>query len=142
MTIFKRIVVAYDGSAGSERALQVGLRLAHEQGSELCVLSVEEQLPHYAATVGEMDEERGRANQYFEELGQRATEQAAQLGVPISQHVEPGQSAKTIVNFAKEGQFDLLVLGRSGHSLTWGPFMGTTTDKVTRHAPCAVLVVP
>ncbi len=142
MAIFRRILAAYDGSEGSERALQVALQLAQAHASELCVLSVEEQLPRYAATVGEMDEEKERANHYFEKLGERAAEQAAKLGVTISQRVEPGQPAITIVNFAKNRQFDLLVLGRSGHSETWGRFLGTTTDKVTRHASCAVLVVP
>jgi nucleotide-binding universal stress UspA family protein len=138
---FKNILVAYDGSAGSERALQVATSLAHDYGAELCVLSVEEQLPHYAATVGEMDAEKIQANHYFEQLGERAAEQAALAGVVISQYVLPGQPAKTILSYAEEGHFDLLVIGRSGHSNTWGHFMGTTTDKVTRHAPCSVLVV-
>lgn len=142
MAIFKRVLAAYDGSAGAERALQVALQLAQDQDSELCVISVEEQLPHYAATVGEMDEEKERANQFFEKLGEQVTQQAAKLGVPVSQHVEPGQPAKTILEFAKEGHFDLLVIGRSGHNGTWGRFLGTTTDKVTSHAACAVLVVP
>ncbi len=142
MAIFRRILAAYDGSAGAERALQVALQLARDEDSELCVISVEEQLPHYAATVGEMDEETERANQFFEELGERVTEQAAKLGVSVSQYVQPGQPAKTILSFAKEGQFDLLVIGRSGHNGTWGRFLGTTTDKVTGHAACAVLVVP
>ena len=139
--LFKKILVAYDGSTGSAHALETAIKLAHEHNSELIVLSVEEQLPHYAATVGEMDEEKERTNHYFEKLGAQATEQASAAGVTIRQEVLAGQPAKTILKYAEEGRFDLLVIGRSGHGGTWGRFMGTTTDRVTRHAGCSVLVV-
>ncbi|HEX2915815.1 MAG TPA: universal stress protein [Chloroflexia bacterium] len=139
--LFKKILVAYDGSAGAERALETAIKLAHEQGTELCVISVEEQLPHYAATVGEMDEEKERTNHYFEKLLLRAAEQAAVAGVTIRPQVLAGQPAKTILKYSEDGRFDLLVMGRSGHGGTWGRFMGTTTDKVTRHAGCTVMVV-
>ncbi len=35
---------------------------------------------------------------------------------------------------------DLIVLGHSGHSAVWGRFLGTTAEKVSRHAHCSVLI--
>jgi nucleotide-binding universal stress UspA family protein len=56
--MFRRILVGYDGSAGSRAALVAGLRLAAESGATLTTLTVQHHLPRYGATIGEVDEER------------------------------------------------------------------------------------
>ncbi len=63
--MYRRILVAYDGSEGLRRALKAGLQLAEIGRSELRALCVEERLPHYAATVGEMEEMRAERDHYF-----------------------------------------------------------------------------
>jgi nucleotide-binding universal stress UspA family protein len=50
--MFTRILVAYDGSDGAKAALRIGIGLAKSLGTELHSISVEEHLPHYAATIG------------------------------------------------------------------------------------------
>ena len=52
-----------------------------------------------------------------------------------------GHEAETIVTFAKEGRFDLLVIGFVGHSNIWGRIMGSTTQNISRLAPCSVVIV-
>jgi len=42
---------------------------------------------------------------------------------------------------AQEGKFDLILVGHSGLSGVWAKFLGTTAEKVSRHAPCSVLIV-
>jgi hypothetical protein len=34
-----------------------------------------------------------------------------------------------------------VVIGHTGHSGVWGLFLGTTAEKVSRHAACSVLIV-
>jgi nucleotide-binding universal stress UspA family protein len=41
----------------------------------------------------------------------------------------------------KEGGYDLVVMGHTGHSSAWGTFMGMTAEKMTRHVTCSVLVI-
>ncbi len=139
--MYKKILVAYDGSAGSEKAIQAAMQLAHELDAELWVLSVEEELPQYISSGPKPDEERVWSNHYFEQLGERAAEYATMVGVVINQEILKGHSARTIVEYAEEGKFELLVIGNSGHSEAWGDFLGATADKVTRYASCSVLVV-
>jgi len=55
--------------------------------------------------------------------------------------VRPGHPAKAIVEVAKEGKFDLSLMGHSGLSEVWTRLLGTTAEKVSRHAPCSVLIV-
>ncbi|MBM2826178.1 MAG: Universal stress protein, partial [Dehalococcoidia bacterium] len=63
--MFRKILVGFDGSEGSWRALRAAIALAQEQASEVWAVSVEDHLPHFAATVGEMEEEKEFANHYY-----------------------------------------------------------------------------
>lgn len=139
--MFHRIVIAFDGSPGARRALTVGLDLARELGAAVWVLSVEEYLPHYAATVGEVLEEKDERDRYFAALQAEATAMGRERGLAVRTEIRAGQAARAITAFAEEERADLLVIGHSGHSEVWGRFMGSTADKISRHAPCSVLVV-
>ncbi len=138
--MFARIVLAYDGSAGAQRALNAAAGLAAEMGSEVVVVSVEDHLPHYGATVGEVDEERA----FEQRIAQRClTEASARLdeaGVKTRTEIRAGHAAQEIVRAATDHAATLIVVGASGHSGVWGRFLGSTTEKVSRHAPCAVLI--
>jgi nucleotide-binding universal stress UspA family protein len=140
--MYRRILVAYDGSAGAKRALIAAAALAEEWGSELCALWVEEHLPHYAATVGEVDEEKAVQDRYFGQLQVEAIALGREHGVQVRTEERIGQPARVVTDFAQELGSDLLVIGRSGHSEVWGRFLGSTADKISRYAPCAVLIVP
>ncbi len=53
-----------------------------------------------------------------------------------------GKDYARILEYAEEQAVDLIVLGRHGHS-AFGKFLfGNVAEKVVRHAPCPVLVVP
>jgi len=54
--MYRRILVALDGSEAARKALQAALVLARTHGAHLHALGVEERLPRYAATVGEVEE--------------------------------------------------------------------------------------
>ncbi|MBX5490887.1 MAG: universal stress protein [Chloroflexi bacterium] len=138
---FRKILVGFDGSAGARRALAQALRLATSDGATVHVLTVIEHLPRYAATVSEMDDALAEAERQVALLQAEARRAADLARVPIESVRRAGHPAKTLVDYAREGGFDLLVLGHAGHSSVWGSFLGTTCDKVVRHAPCSVLIV-
>jgi nucleotide-binding universal stress UspA family protein len=141
MTLYRRILVALDGSEASRRALRVALELARALGANLHAIGVEEHLPHYAATLGEVQEAKAEANAFFEEVMAGARALAAEYGVPLTTEVRAGNAAQQIINLARQGGFDLIVLGAHGHSFLEHFLLGSTTDRVVDHAPCSVLVV-
>ena len=51
-----------------------------------------------------------------------------------------GHEVETIVNTAKAGDFDLLVVGYHGHSAIFGRIMGSTAQSIVRLSPCPVLL--
>jgi nucleotide-binding universal stress UspA family protein len=139
--MFKKILVGYDGSEGAKKALEVGIDMAEHYGAELHSISVEEDLPHYAATVGEVQEAKAEKNGYFARLNQEAAEMAAKEGVSLHTKVMAGHEVETIVDYAKDHHFDLVVIGFMGHSKIYDRVWGSTSQNITRLVPCTVMVV-
>ena len=52
-----------------------------------------------------------------------------------------GEAAQTIVEFAAQGNFDLIVMGARGLSNLQGVLLGSVSQKVLHLAKCPVLVV-
>ena len=139
--LYKKILVAHDGSPGSQRALKAAIELANQSDAELHCISVEEKLPYYAATLGEVEEAKAERDAYFEKLIQEARQMAWDHGIELHTKVVPGHEVETIVTAAKDGNFDLLVVGFVGHSNVFGRVMGSTTQNISRLSPCSVLIV-
>ena len=139
--MYKKILVAYDGSDGSKLAAHHAMQLAKELGAELWALWVRGSLPHYPETVDEVEEEKAAADTYLQRLTRELMTLSNEHGVEIHADSRSGHPAKTILSFAEEGKFDLVVLGNRGHSELWGRFLGHTADKISENAHCSVLIV-
>ena len=139
--MFKKILLAYDGSEGANKALKAGIDLAQIHQAELWALAVQEKLPRFSGTIDEVQEEKEFANQHYGKLLEAAGARAQEAGIDLKTLMRPGHPAQTILQVAKEGKFDLILVGHSGLSGVWAAFLGTTAEKVSRHAPCSVLIV-
>jgi nucleotide-binding universal stress UspA family protein len=138
--MFSKILVANDGSAGAHRAVEVAADIAAHFGAQLHSISVQEGLPHYAATIDEVNAVKEKENHYFDQVNREAQAVTTARGVVLEPHVMPGHEVQTIIEFCKEGGFDLLVVGFMGHSRIFERIWGSTSQTLTRLAPCSVLV--
>lgn len=136
-----KILVAYDGSEGSDRALNMGIFLAGVHHAELWALAVEEGLPRFSATIDEFKEEKEFADHHYGKLLEDARLKAQETGIDLKTLIRPGHAAKTIVDVSNEGKFDLVMVGHTGYSEVWAKFLGTTAEKVSRHVLCSILIV-
>lgn len=139
--MFRKILMAHDGSEGAQRAQAAAIDLARRYGAELHLISVITELPKYAATIDEVEEVRAEAVQHYQQIQEKACWQAELQGVKAYDKILPGHEVQTIVQYAEEGGFDLLVIGRHGHSARWLKHLGSTSSQITFHAPCTVLAV-
>lgn len=139
--MFKKILIANDGSEGAKKALKVAINLAKQYNAELHSISVEEGVPHYAATIGEVEEYKKEANDFFLKINDEAAEEAKKEGIEFHIKVQAGHEVETIINYTKEGKFDLLVVGFMGHSKIFGRVWGSTSQNITKLSPCTVIVV-
>jgi len=139
--MFKKILVGYDGSKGGKGALRQAATLAKEFNADLCALWVRELLPRHSDLPGEYEEEAEAADEYFKERSREVQEAATSYGIPIRCETRRGHAAKTILHFAAEGKYDLIVIGHSDHSELWGRLLGDTADRISDQAHCSVLII-
>src|SRR4030042_888707 len=101
--MFKKILLAYDGSEGANRALDAGLELARVHQAELWALAVQEGLPRFSATIDEVQEEKAFANQQAEKVLAAARARAHEAGIELKTMKHFGHPAQTIIRVAGEG---------------------------------------
>jgi nucleotide-binding universal stress UspA family protein len=138
--MFKKILIANDGSEGAARALSAAIKLAKEQEAELHMISVEE-MPRFPASIDEIIEEKAEANHVYEAVMSRSVAQAQAAGIKLYPHVLVGHPVSSIAEFIEQEGFGLLVIGYMGHTALYNRIIGSTTDRLVEHAPCNVLVV-
>jgi CBS-domain-containing membrane protein len=138
--MFRSILVAYDGSKGAEAALRMGIDLAKATGAELQTVSVEEHLPRYAATIGEVEAAREAIDAHFHDLTKHARDLALVEGLDIETVIRQGHEVESILAVVRERKADLLVLGDQGHSRIVERLVGSTAHSLARLAPCSILL--
>ncbi len=138
--MFKQILVGFDGSESAKRAFQAALHLASESGGSVLALTVV-RAPEAAELEGEVDAALRETNGMLAKAIGWAKQQAQQAGATCAFKKQIGHPAELITRVAGEGKFDLLVIGRRGHSPVKHWLVGSTTDRIVDHAPCAVLIV-
>jgi nucleotide-binding universal stress UspA family protein len=138
--VFKKILIATDGSQQSLAAAKEGIDIARFHGSTLYAL--------YVIDTGALDVNSGMlepANLYqvLEQEGKSAVEQVrkAAVGLQVETFVLQGHPSEVIVGFANENGVDLLVMGTLGKRGIEKLLLGSVAAKVIRTAGCPVLVV-
>lgn len=138
----KSIVVPVDFSATSRRALAYAVRLAEQFGGKITVIHVIEPIaaPEFAAValLIENDAARKAAKAKLEELlremkvSKRLIEKTVvRFGTPFAEITAAARTLKA----------DLIVLTTHGYTGLKHVLMGSTAERVVRHAPCPVLTV-
>ncbi len=138
--MFKRIMVAHDGSEGGFKAFTLACALAKRDRCALHMVSVEE-LPDVPASLDEVIEIKEAEDHKFHAVLERAKKIAKTKGVRLKPEVLAGHPVTTIVNRVKTLKADLLVVGFMGHSALYERIIGGTADRLVRLSPCPVLVV-
>jgi nucleotide-binding universal stress UspA family protein len=138
--MFHKILVAIDGSPASEKALAAAVELASRYQADLTAVGVAV-APEVVGMVDEVDEIRRQAEGHFRRIGEAAVEYAKSRGVALRSVVLRGHAADAIVRYAEVEGMNLVVLGQHGHSRIARFFLGSTTDRVSEHAPCTVMIV-
>jgi nucleotide-binding universal stress UspA family protein len=138
--MFNKILAAIDGSPASEKVLTAAVDLAIHYHADLIALSVAE-MPEVVAMVDEVEELRQSADDYFRKIGEAAVEYARSRGVTLRNVVVRGHAADEIIHYAETEAVNLLIVGRQGHSRVARFFLGSTTDRVSEHCHCTVMIV-
>jgi nucleotide-binding universal stress UspA family protein len=138
--MFRKILTANDGSQNAFKGLDAPADIAAKYGADLHVILVEEIEPRNG-TIEEIDRRKEREDRLLHRHLKHIEAAAAQRGVAVQPHAFIGHPVRTIVAFAKDNGFDLLVIGATGHSEFYEMLLGGRADRILRLAHCPVLVV-
>lgn len=164
----KRVLVGCDFSTDSKLAFDYGLSLAQEFQAELFLAHVIKPTEYVELKSSDYidvkpdDYISWRSPDYFE-MQQKMTEEKRERINELRGRLErqlffmvpeesrnwctpkttllDGEPYKKLIQYAEEQEIDLIVLGIRGHTLWEKLLVGSTTDRVIRHAPCPVLAV-
>jgi len=133
-----RILIAYDGSAESGRALELAFSVALAVKAGVTVLAVTPlPEPPTAATIGmAIDNAREQFGKVFEAMLRLAADQNVRLETAIA----IGRPAEQIIRYAQDSHSDMIVVGRRGTSSYRILGLGSVSERVLQQAPCPVLV--
>jgi nucleotide-binding universal stress UspA family protein len=145
--MYRRILVAFDGSKGATAALSEAAKLADICDAELLLLTV---YRHYSLLEASLSMVRpvepnmmdDAMREHAEEVVGHGKSEAARLGArKVRGFVVNGPVARGIVSFAQEHDVDLIVLGSRGLGSLDDYLLGSVSHKVTGMAKKPVLVV-
>ena len=136
---FHSLLVPFDGSESSKKALTRACELSKVDGAEVSVLYV---IPRYEEMMEfiKTDAIKKSLFQAAEKIVEGAKKLAAALGVEIKAVVQEGHAGDRIVEIADTMQHDLIVVGTHGWSGVNRAIMGSTSERVIAYATCPILV--
>jgi len=137
---YNSILVPFDGSEHSVKALRRACELAKVDKGEVTVLySIPryEEMMEFVKTQSVKDGLRAEA----EKVVAAAVAVAASSGVEVKTAIMDGPPSDNIVKAAESGKSDVIVMGSHGWRGMNKAIMGSTTERVTMLAACPVLIV-
>ena len=142
--MYKKILLAYDGSDAGQKALLDCSEVAQWAKSELYLVAV---MPSAMSFVGleggvydvELEERERRKYRGVLDDGLRRLEQA---GFVVHGEVVTGEAIDEISQYARKIGADLIVVGHK-HLDSWAArwWRGSISGALVEHAPCSVLAV-
>jgi universal stress protein A len=147
--MFRRILVPVDYSESSKKSVLFAAQLAASVGASLDVVHVWDK-PTYV-TDAVMVRRPGQEHCSLSELIQENAERDMQsflatlvlpAGVEVVSRLCSGDPVTTLVNEARTGGHDLVVIGTHGRTGLAHMLLGSVTEKLIRLAPVPVLTLP
>ncbi len=147
--MYKRILIATDGSELALDGVEQGVALAAALKAEVAIMTVTEPLadgfydpPGWPALYASLEEYRNSREGAAQERLAPALEIAQRAGVPASTHHVPDRyAAEGIVETAEAQGADLIVMASHGRRGLGRLLLGSQTQQVLTHSKIPVLVV-
>jgi len=136
--MLEKILVALDGSQHSLRAAEYASWLAAKFGSELHLLTVTRPpkvspaIKRFLEAENLLGEPKYVLDEMTREIFSQAKKVAEESGVAkVKTAVREGKPARTIVEYAKNNDIDLIVLGGRGLAEADPVLLGSVSEKVS-----------
>ncbi len=143
--MFRKIIVAYNESPESQRALNSAILLAKSLNAELQTVTAMGDLPVYAVYAEAADPSIPRILEddrlkFYAKLQQKVRAHVESHGIEFQSFLVEGRQVEAIVEFLRQQKADLLVIGLHQRDLHIAR-LWSTVYELAQDAPCSVLGV-
>lgn len=135
MPVFQKILVGFDGSKVAVRAFELAIGIAERFRASVEALAI------VSAPETDSDPAAAEERELLRAPLERCAALAREKRVPFSERIEIGDAAQRILEAARQGRYDLVVIGRRNLARPVYWILGSVSEQVIRHSPCPVLVV-
>ncbi|MDP0928533.1 MULTISPECIES: universal stress protein [Paracoccus] len=142
----RKIIVGFDGSPASQRALDFAITRAKAQGDGIVIAHILEWSPYSFLTPEELAERHKRRKNELERAEKAIlapmVARVEEQGVPVTTALKYGHIAETLVQIAKTEDAAMIMIGRMGHSGLSSRIFGSVAGTLAQVAPVPVTIVP
>jgi nucleotide-binding universal stress UspA family protein len=144
--MIRRILVAYDGSIFSQKALKLASAISKKMGSEISVIYVIPISPPYSESKYDQPKPDPNYLEFLKNHASKVIEDAKNIageeGIKINVMILKGSPVEEICKQANEENVDLIVLGSRGTNLKSKVFgLGSVAERVSRVVKNSILIV-
>lgn len=141
--MFKKILVATDGSKHAEKAVGFAIEIAGAFGAELIILSVVEKAqlerlePYLKESMREIEEKmKLKAKKFLDEVEKKAESR----NIKVTKYVLEGDPAELVCDQAEREDVDLIVVGTRGSTGVQRVTVGSHAIRIIRWSKRPVLI--
>jgi nucleotide-binding universal stress UspA family protein len=139
--MYDTLLLATDGSADAEAALEHAIEVATATGATLHVVSVVETRTAYDNAIIDPEEVRKNLTADAEAAIERAQSAATGAGIECRTAVLEGPPPERILEHVAETGADAIVVGATGRSGFKRLVLGGTAEKLLESSPVPVIVI-
>ena len=147
--MIKKILVSIDGSQSADHALDFGLDLSGKYSAEVMIATVVDSPSSSLVVKGMLYAPASTENYlkklrtFHEKILLEALNKTKKISPKLKVTIKllEGRPADKIVETAREGAFDLIVIGSRGLGGIKEFVLGSVSDRVADEASCPVLIV-
>jgi nucleotide-binding universal stress UspA family protein len=140
MSVFEKILVPLDGSEHSLNALEKAIQIAKKFDGKITLINVYS-VSSFKVTPSQVYAYVLEIRKSGESILAEGKKRVKTEGVQVETLLKEGHIVEEILKTARDGNFDLIVIGARGISKMKEILLGSVSHGVTNHAPCPVLLV-
>jgi nucleotide-binding universal stress UspA family protein len=136
---FKKILVPYDDSVNSRRALSNAFVLASVTGSTITLVHV---IAYHKAIAKIVEPYKETMIGHVKKFLNDAKIDAKRKDVKTEEKILYGNPFEEIISLMKKKKFDLVIMGRRGTTKITGPSLGSVSNALVQQSKIPVMIIP
>jgi len=136
--VFTKILVPFDNSANSKRALNKAFALATLTNGSVTLVHV---ITYHKAIAKVVEPYKETVIAHVKKFMNEIEKDASRRDILIEEKILYGNPAEEILDFMKKKKFDLVIMGKRGVTKLTGSSLGSVSNALVQTSKVPVLVI-